>query len=128
VNDLNDDEIRARFAELRAADETGAPDFADLLNRGSHRRARVSTTGTRWTSPLALSLAAAAVIVAAVGVARVSASRRAGFVAPPLSAWTSPTAALLRTPGIKRTRPATLMSSLVDIAASTAIPRTEKHK
>jgi hypothetical protein len=125
MNDVNDGELRARFAGVRVADEHNAPDFQRVLEH-ANRSARTIVGRRRWLSPLALSLAAAAVIIAAVGLTR--ASRRAAFAAPPLSTWTSPTAGLLRTPAFDHTRPASLMSSLVDIAASTAIPRTGKHK
>ncbi len=121
----HDDELRARYAELRAADEQSAPDFQKILDRASDS-SRATVRRYRWLSPLTVSIAAAAVVVAAVGIAR--ASRRAAFVAPPLSTWTSPTAGLLRTPGVDRARSISVMASLVDIAASTAIPRTGKHK
>jgi hypothetical protein len=119
----SDDELRARFAELRAADARGAPDFRGVLDRANHSP-HADSRGRRWLSPLAISVAAAAVVVAAVGISRVS--RRAAFVAPPLSSWTSPTAGLLRTPAFDRARPASVISTLVVIA--TAIPRTGTNR
>ena len=123
--DMHDDELRARFAGLRASDELSAPEFVDVLDRARHS-AHSRVSARRWLSPLAISIAAAAVVIAAVGIAR--ASRRAAFVAPPLSTWTSPTAGLLRTPGTGQRQPATLISSLVDIATTPATPQTGKHK
>ncbi len=125
MSEMNDDELRAGFAELRANDEQSAPEFQALLDRAS-RSTRPDVRGGRWLSPLAISIAAAAVVIVAVGIAR--ASRRAAFVAPPLSTWTSPTASLLRTPAIDHTRKADLLSSMIDIATSTTVPRTGKHK
>jgi hypothetical protein len=122
-----DDELRARFADLRASDERSAPDFHGVLDRAK-RAPYADARRLRLRAPLALFIAAAAVVVAAVGIARVSALRRAAFVTPPLSTWTSPTAGLLRTPAFDHAKPATLMSFLVDIATAPAVPQTGKHK
>jgi hypothetical protein len=122
-----DDELRARFADLRASDERSAPDFHGVLDRAK-RAPYADARRLRLRAPLALFIAAAAVVVAAVGIARVSALRRAAFVATPLSTWTSPTAGLLRTQGFDRVRPASVVAALVAIANAPVIPQRGPYK
>ncbi len=124
MNDLKDDELRARFAQLRDADELGAPDFQGVLGRARLRPPRGRLT---WRPPsrFALSAALAAAILFAIGVARVS--RRSEFVPPPLSTWVSPTASLLRTPGSELMRAPRLMSSVLD-PATESVTHTGKKK
>lgn len=123
MKEINDDELRARFAQLRSADELGAPDFQCVLERAKNRPLRAGRFA--WRRPLAVSAALAATILLAVGVARVA--RRSGFVAPPLSTWVSPTASLLRTPGSELLNSPSLTSSVLD-PATKSVPHTGKAK
>jgi hypothetical protein len=119
-----DDELRSRFAELRDADARHAPAYRAVLERTDRRVPGVDRNGRRRT--LRLALAAAAAIVLAVGVARVS--RRRAFVAPPLSTWTSPTASLLRTPGAELLASPTLLSSVLDPVTTRPTLRAGTHR
>lgn len=113
MNEMHDDELRSRFAELRAADEAGAPDFRGVLDRAAQRTPGISRTGWRSPSRITISLAVAAAVVFAIGLTIQSRQRRA-FVPVNLSIWTSPTASLLRTPGSELITSPILVPSMVD--------------
>jgi hypothetical protein len=127
MSDRDDLELRSRFAELRAADERGAPDFRGVLDRASLRAPRDSRAGWRSASGVAVSLAAAAAIVLAIGLTIQSRQRRA-FVPVSLSIWTSPTASLLRTPGSELTASSTFPPSMIEPATSKMPSRTGAKK
>jgi hypothetical protein len=112
-----DDELRSRFSKLRESDSDRAPSYRAVLDRASHKSRGGVRVARRPLLRLALTLAAAAAIVLAVGVARVSLRR--DFVPPPLSTWTSPTASLLRTPGSDLLTSPTLLSSTSTLRAGT---------
>lgn len=110
---FSDDELRARFKALRDTEYEHAPGFHAVLDRPARPAADVSRTGRRWRSPLALSLAAAAVVVLAISLALRIPNKHEAFVQP-LSVWTSPTASLLRTPGFALLESSTLAGSVLD--------------
>lgn len=116
----DDERLRARFGELRDADERGAPAFHTVLTRTSPASLRA---GRRWPLRVALALAAAAIVLA-IGLARES--RRRDFQLQPLATWQSPTASLLRTPGIELTSSSTLASSMLDPISAKSTLRTGK--
>jgi hypothetical protein len=127
MNEMHDDELRSRFAELRSSDAARAPDFHGVLERASRRATRVERNNRRWLSPVAVSLAAAAAIVLTIGLTMRSRQRRA-FVPVTLSIWTSPTASLLRTPGAELVTSPTLVPSIVDPMTSATLSRRGNKK
>src|SRR6185437_12600563 len=110
VTPFGDERIRSRFGELRDADERGAPAFHAVLERRPASRAPRAVRRLRFR--LALPIAVAAAIVLAIGGAR--SARRRDFRPQPLSTWRSPTASLLRTPGLELVASSTLVSSMLD--------------
>ena len=127
MNEFHDDELRSRFAELRAADERDAPEFHAVLDRANHRPIRLDARTRRWLPRIAWSLAAAAAIVLAIGITRESRQRRA-FVPVTLSIWTSPTASLLRTPGSELITSSTFAPSMIDPATAKTLSRRGTKK
>ena len=109
----SDDELRTRFESLRDAEQQDAPGFQSVLNRSVRPSTADLRASRRWRSPVALSLAAAAVVALAISLALRVANSREAFVQP-LSAWTSPTASLLRTPGLGLLESSTLSGSVFD--------------
>ena len=96
-----DDEIRRSFAELRAADERGAPRFDATL-----AAARTAARHRAAPAPWRRLVAAAAVLGIATGGAWFAMRRHRGSLesaavpaATSLSRWRSPTAFLLEGPG-----------------------------
>lgn len=110
MNGLSDDELRARFKALRGADERHAPEFERIRARPARETQAAPRVRFGWRLGIALSIAAA--LMLSVGGTRMY--RRYTFVAQPLSAWTSPTAALLRTPGAELLRSPRLAPSPLD--------------
>ncbi len=108
MNDSSDRELRSKFERLRETETAGAPDFRNLLDRAD-RTAPDGRAGRRRLSRFAIPIAVAAAVVVAAGVASVA--RRRTAVQVPLSSWTSPTAGLLRTPGLGLLGPANILSS-----------------
>jgi hypothetical protein len=130
MSEMDDLELRSRFAELRAADEIGAPEFHGVVEGGRLRAPRASRIGWRSPARIAISLAtaaAAAAIVLAIGATMQSRQRRV-FVPVTLSIWTSPTASLLVTPGSDLISSPTFAPSIVDPKTSTTLSRRGKKK
>ena len=125
MNDLTDRELYSRFAQLRAADLSGVPDFGEALGRASQLPADTAWSVRRWPRRIAIPVAIAATIVIAAGIVRVS--RRRDYLAPPLSTWTSPTAALLGTPVGVLGPPHLLTSALDPTLPTTAFRRGTKR-
>jgi hypothetical protein len=119
----SDDELRAPFDALRREDGSRAPGFRAVLERERTIVSRRPFTDPLW-------IAAAAVIVLAVGIAvRESRQRdaaRAATIAsfdgstPSITQWRSPTASLLRTPGTGVLAPPRIFSSILDGASRAA--------
>ena len=106
-----DRELHRRFAALRLADRAVAPEISALLGRPA-----------KWHRSLSLTALVAAAIVALVGSAWLATRHTRANVSgaavptemPSLLTWRSPTAALLRTPGLDLWgRVPTLRSSLL---------------
>ena len=126
--DETDLDLARRFAGTRSADESAAPDLGELL-----ARPRPVRTGN---SPMRrLALAAALVVVAAAAALLlrprppVGVAMAAGDLPPAaagLSAWNSPTASLLRTPGAELWARAPALVPRVPVFASVTLPQTTK--
>ena len=119
MNDVTDQELRSRFDELRAVDVGDAPDFRELLDRANRTAAGNDRHEPRRLPRVAVPIALAAAIVLAVGVARVA--RRRAPIPAPLSTWASPTASLLRTPGVGLFAPPGILTSVLDPAIHTSV-------
>jgi hypothetical protein len=119
MNDLTDRELRARFKQLRAAELGDAPEFRELLGRANPATAGTDRNGRRLLSRVAIPVTLVAALVLAVGIARVE--RRRVAIQTPLSTWTSPTATLLRTPGIGLSAPRGILTSVLDRATSNSV-------
>lgn len=87
----NDRELRQRFARLRDEEKQGAPDFSSLLRRPVGKRQH-RTGGQRlvW-----LGLAAAAVLIVAIGLSRTRRSDPGYGVDLASTTWHGPTDFLL---------------------------------
>lgn len=112
MNDSADRDLRTRFDALRRTDASEAPGFRELIGREVRRPAPTAILSPRRLLRAAIALAAA--IVFAAGVARVSRRRAPSQV--PLSAWTSPTASLLHTPGIGLSSTSAVLTSALDLS------------
>lgn len=123
-------ELKERFAELRADDETNAPAFEAIRDRGLGEIRAVHTVRrrARWVAPALLAVAAA--VLAAVWVTtRVPRQRdRASLEAfmrdssIDVFRWTMPTDGLLRS--ARRTLQTPALSASVLDAAAVPIPGT----
>jgi hypothetical protein len=128
-----DEELQRRFRSLRDNDRARVPSFRETWDAASRRQ----PAAPRWRLPPALALAAAAGVVLAVGlVLRGSRDRgsarlladstiNAQLVAPSITTWTSPTAGLLRTPGVELLgAPPALRASILDrVVPAPVLPR-----
>ncbi len=103
--DFRDDDLRARFAELRREEEAQAPEFAFPSPGWAGQ-------GRRWSAGKLIAVAACLVtIVAAVFLLRLvppEPERKPGKPVASLTEWRAPTDFLLETPGreLLRTVPA----------------------
>ena len=90
-----DRDLRETFAAIRREEETRAPAIRRLLERGRMKRVR------RGRGALVPALLAGIVIALMVGLSQVlqTATPPGGDPGTSLTAWTPPTAFLLRTPG-----------------------------
>lgn len=128
----SDDELRERFAELRAADREHAPDFHALWSL-AREHAPLVTSSRR---PGLITILAAAGFILATGVVfrsmhdavapdAIADSARPGLDSPPrIETWRSPTAGFLRAPGdeLLHALP-TIESSILDGAAPPSTQR-----
>lgn len=92
----NDDELRARFAELRREDARRAPDFGAM--RAAPRPVR---SPLRWALPVVAVAAAAAIVVVRCGASELTASAPASAPAAASAPELDPAPLdfLLETPG-----------------------------
>ncbi len=109
MNDSSDHELRSKFERLREAETADAPDFRSLLDRADRAAPGNGRVERRRLTRFAIPIAIAAAVVVAAGVASVA--RRRTAIQVPLSSWTSPTAGLLRTPGLGLLGPTNILSS-----------------
>jgi hypothetical protein len=112
-----DDELRARFAELRERDEAGAPGFDPMWQRADRfaPRRRVRFV---WAA------AAAGVIVAAGLLLGRHRPQPTDPTAGSIVTWTSPTASLLQMSNVVAVfTPPSLLSSALDGVTSPAAGR-----
>ena len=110
-----DDELRARFAELRERDEVGTPEFQAMWQVAES--ARETTSSRRGRSLLVWSAAAAGIVFAAgaaVSVARRQKAQDVGASVLSISTWRSPTASLLRTSSISVLQQPSIIASVLD--------------
>jgi hypothetical protein len=119
-----DDELRARFAELREVDEGGGgvPSFRSMWN-DAERYAPRSRGGLVWAAA-----AAAGVVLAAGLVLGRTRSRETETVVPSILTWTSPTASLLHMSNVAILTPPSLLSSVLDGVTAPANGRYERGK
>jgi hypothetical protein len=121
MNSSPDDELRARFRDLRA-DRRDAPPFEDVVTRAETRPRSLRPThrfGPVW-------IVAAAVVVVATGVMITRSSDRSGPVldVPSIATWRSPTASLLRTSGRELLAPPPILSSSLGRLPSVPVKHT----
>jgi len=112
-----DDELRARFRELRRADGARAPEFPAVIDRAEDGR----TTPVPYRSPVVWLAAAAAVVVGLVATQRFRATSDAA--AQSITTWQSPTSSLVPASGRAVLSPPPLLSSVLDGATSSALWR-----
>ncbi len=112
-----DDELRARFRELRRADGARAPEFPAVVDRAEDER----TTPVPYRSPVVWLAAAAAVVVGLVATQRLRATSDAA--AQSITTWQSPTSSLVPASGRAVLSPSPLLSSVLDGATSSALWR-----
>ena len=115
MSEINDDELRARFSALREDDRGVGPEFRAMWDRAAST-ALTDRSGIRpnirWVAVAAAILTAAALII---GKARdFRSEQHASLVAPTITTWQSPTAALLQPPARDLLAPPPLLSSVFD--------------
>jgi hypothetical protein len=118
-----DEDLRARFGELRNDDRAHAPEF-DALWKRAELRAR-TTARPRMLRMAWVVAAAGIVLIVGILVQRsrvrdLPARRRRSATETMISNWTSPTASLLRTPGGDLLAPPAIFSSILDGATGAA--------
>ena len=108
-----DDELRARYAELRESEQADAPDFHAMWTAAATQRQRVWRPTLIWTAAAAAA-AAAAVLAVSVGLRF---TRARNVVLDPtvaISTWRSPTESLLRTSRAAVLVQPTILGSVLD--------------
>ena len=118
MTDTHDDELRARFQQLRDDDAANAPPFRPLWER-AEAKARCAPRARTWAP---VWVAAAVVVLLAAGVVvrrsdegkRIRLGDRTQNTTPSLSKWTSPTASLLHAPLRDLLEPPSVLSSTLD--------------
>jgi hypothetical protein len=110
-----DDELRARFGDLRHLDDASAPEFSAVVDRAGRRKARAYRMPVVWLA------AAAAVVVGLVATQRFRATNEAA--AQSITTWQSPTSSLVPASGRAVLSPSPLLSSILDGATSSALWR-----
>ena len=110
---MNDDELRARFLDLRESDARALRDF------------RVAVPA-RTLRPLWLAGLAAAVLIVVTGlvIRRSSDRERMQWSAGSITTWRSPTASLLTASSHELLAPAPILSSTLDGVVRSTVRRT----
>lgn len=114
MNEINDDELRRRFAALRNHETSLEPDFETMRHRALSWGTRANTFAlpARWIASAGCIVIAAAVVVATARDE--NGARRTITEAPAITGWQSPTASLLQTPATSVLVPRPLLSSVFD--------------
>jgi hypothetical protein len=112
-----DDELRARFGDLRRADATRAPEFPSAAHLASLVPAKTAVHRSNgvWFA------AATAAVVALIATQRFLATNDA--TAQSLTTWQSPTNSLVPASGRAVLSPPPLLSSVLDGATTSALWR-----
>jgi len=110
-----DDELRARFRELRHEDGIRTPEFQAVVDRAVDERAKA----TLHRLPVVWLAAAAAVVVGLVVTQRFHTTSDAA--AQSITTWQSPTSSLVPASGRAVLSPPPLLSSVLDGATSSAL-------
>ncbi len=105
-----DDDLRARFEQLRDDDRATVPAFQPMWER-----AKAAASASRRRRLLPAGIAAAAAVVVAAGLLIHKTNDPEGFHSTAtISSWTSPTASLLNALGRDLFAPPPLLSSTLD--------------
>jgi hypothetical protein len=121
MNEINDEQLRARFDALGSQDRRHEPEFRQVWNR-AELAARNAVPA--FPSQLRWIVAVAAIVLAVVGVAKARNARDDRPVAmrtSAISSWQSPTAGLLQTISRDLLAPPPLLSSVFDGVTQTAL-------
>jgi hypothetical protein len=120
MNEIGDEELHARFADLRDDDRAHAPEFRALWER-AELRARISEP-SRAVRVAAILAAAGIVLTAGMLFQRSRDLATRGGISPvTISDWRSPTAGLLRTPAMELLAPPAIFSSILDGATRATV-------
>ena len=111
-----DDELRARFGQLRAAESAAAPALSAVLHRARREPRR---SPHRRTAVLIGAAASVVAITVLVRQARLHASARQ----PSVAVWRSPTTSLMPANPQSVLAPPPLLSSVLDGATSSTLWR-----
>ena len=116
-----DDELRARFAALRAHDAAQAPELDAMRRRGESR----ATIRAGFPPRMSYAAAAAAIIVMAATMTFwwTREHRSTSTMTPPIAAWESPTSSLLPRADHALLAPPPLLSSVLDGVGTSALQR-----
>ena len=121
MNEEIEDDLCERFTALRKHDGRSQPEFHRVLNGARHRSR--NGAGARLV-PNGLIAAAAVLVIGAALLIGKSWDRpdlRSPTELPAISAWQSPTAALLRAPARELIAPGPLLSSVFDGVTTTVL-------
>ena len=123
LNDFEDDDLRRRFATLRAEEEARAPRFAaSYAAQARHVRQRSGIPGK-----LIAATACVAIIVAAA-FWRPSSPRREGQPVAALAQWKAPTDFLLQTPGRELLQTVPTLGTSPDFGGASLLGRDHQQQ
>ena len=120
MKQIGDEDLRARFAELRDDDRAHAPEFGPLWKRAE---LRAQTTARKRTLRVAWIVAAAGIVVTVSVLVQQSrdVQTEGSISGATISSWKSPTAGLLRTSGIELLAPPPILTSILDGATGATV-------
>ena len=120
MKQIGDEDLRARFAELRDDDRAHAPEFGPLWKRAE---LRAQTTSRKRTLRVAWIVAAAGIVVTVSVLVQQSrdVQTEGSISGATISSWKSPTAGLLRTSGIELLAPPPILTSILDGATGATV-------
>ena len=120
LNDFEDDDLRRRFATLRAEEEARAPRF--VASYAAQARQRSGIPGK-----LIAATACVAIIVAAA-FWRPSSPRREGQPVAALAQWKAPTDFLLQTPGRELLQTVPTLGTSPDFGGASLLGRDHRRQ